>query len=130
MDFLRLLGSFAFGALVLAACGGDTFSSSADGGTDDGGRCDYTDRRGPVTKGCTGDTSCAVVMHAESCCQVRALGINHAFVTDFNAAEKASTSGCVCNTGCNAQPVDEQNMPGTNFEAKCENGVCVSRVVN
>lgn len=83
-------------------------------------------------KGCTLDSNCSFVLHQLDCCgSLGAIGINHAFVDDFNKTEDAYRKTCpVCD--CLAKDTRTESGVSTNDATKiavrCDVGLCKTYV--
>ena len=83
-------------------------------------------------KGCTLDAHCSIVLHQLDCCgSLGAIGINHAFVDDFNATEEAYRKTC---SVCDCPVMDTRTESGvstndpTKIAVRCDVGLCKTYV--
>lgn len=123
---MRVLGVLFASVIVGVACGGDVFvapdaAPPSDGSPPpgdaggDGATCSYpvptaADRACDLASA-NPDANCAAVLFPTDCCGAEVLGINHGLLTSFTTKDMQATAGCVCMTGCAAQPRDEFGKP-------------------
>lgn len=120
---------------VISTEGGGVSSDSgvisSDGGGVSGVQCVAPNPTFPTfEKGCTNDASCAIARHRTGCCGPELfMGINHAELTRFQAAES------ICDSQyppCNCPPTNAKAEDGTLVPAgseslivvACNNGLC------
>jgi hypothetical protein len=88
--------------------------------------CTYKDTRTSNDRTCTSSTDCTIVIRQVTCCTEQHEGIRKDAAMNFDAQQKALTSGCP-GCGCAGPPIDDTGKMGSvSFTVSCDMGQCTS----